>query len=209
MAPRLHLGAVPPDAVVVLFEQRFWEPVARGEVTVTFRRWKRRQAITGNRYRTPMAIIEADAVDVITVDDITDADARAGGYRSSSALIADLRGSADLDLYRIRFHVVDEPDPRATLAGDAALSTDDREDIDRRLDRLDRASSHGAWTRETLRLIERMPATRACRPGRRGRSGAACRSRPMCGSSRPRAHDQPWRRLRAQPAWAGLPRPQR
>ena len=114
MAPRLHLGTVPPDAVVVLFEQRFWEPVARGEVTVTFRRWKRRQAITGNRYRTPKAIIEADAVDVITVDDITDADARAGGYRSSSALIADLRGSADLDLYRIRFHVVDEPDPRAS-----------------------------------------------------------------------------------------------
>jgi hypothetical protein len=24
----------------VLFAQRFWEPVARGEVTVTFRRWK-------------------------------------------------------------------------------------------------------------------------------------------------------------------------
>ena len=25
----------------VLFEQRFWDPIARGEVTVTFRRWKR------------------------------------------------------------------------------------------------------------------------------------------------------------------------
>ena len=145
----------------MLFEQRFWEPIARGEITVTFRRWKRRQAIAGNRYRTAQAIIEADAVDVISVDDITDADARAGGYHDRGTLIADLRGTPDLSLYRIRFHVVDEPDPRAELAADGALTSDDRADIDRRLDRLDKASSHGAWTRDTLRLIERMPAVRA------------------------------------------------
>ena len=145
----------------MLFEQRFWEPIARGEVTVTFRRWKRRQAIAGHRYRTAKAIIEADAVDIVTVDDITDADALAGGHPDRASLIADLRGTPDLDLYRIRFHVVDEPDPRAQLAADDALTDDDRAAIDQRLDRLDRASSHGAWTRPTLRLIERMPATRA------------------------------------------------
>jgi hypothetical protein len=145
----------------MLFEQRFWEPIARGEVTVTFRRWKRRQAIAGNRYRTARAIIEADAVDVVTTDDITDDDARAGGYDDRGALIADLRGTPDLDLYRIRFHVVDEPDPRAELAADAALTAADRAEIDRRLDRLDQASGHGAWTRDTLRLIARMPAIRA------------------------------------------------
>ena len=145
----------------MLFEHRFWEPIARGEVTVTFRRWKKRQAIAGHRYRTPRAIIEADAVDIVTVDDITDADARAGGHPHRESLIADLRGTPDLDLYRIRFHVVDEPDPRATLAASATLSDDDRAEIDRRLDRLDQASRHGPWTRDTLRLIERMPATRA------------------------------------------------
>jgi hypothetical protein len=145
----------------VLFEQRFWEPIARGEVTVTFRRWKRRQAVAGNRYRTAMAIIEADAVDIVRVDDITDDDARAGGFHDRESLIGELRGTPDLDLYRVRFHVVDEPDPRATLAADAALSDEDRAEIDRRLDRLDRASRHGPWTRDTLRLIERMPAIRA------------------------------------------------
>jgi hypothetical protein len=145
----------------VLFEQRFWEPIARGEVTVTFRRWKRRQAIAGNRYRTAGGIIEADAVDVVTVDDITDEDARAGLYPSVDALVADLRGTPDLDLYRIRFHLVDEPDPRAVLADSAALTPEDVADLDQRLDRLDRASSHGPWTRETLQLIERRPAVRA------------------------------------------------
>ena len=62
--PAFTWGPFVPPAEV-LFEQRFWEPIARGEVTVTFRRWKRRQAIAGNRYRTPTAIIEADAVDIV------------------------------------------------------------------------------------------------------------------------------------------------
>jgi hypothetical protein len=145
----------------VLFEQRFWEPIARGEVTVTFRRWKRRQAIAGNRYRTAGGIIEADAVDVVTVDDITDADARAGLYPSVEALVADLRGTPDLDLYRIRFHTIDEPDPRALLAASSELTTDDLAHLDTRLARLDRASSHGPWTMATLRLIQRHPAVRA------------------------------------------------
>jgi hypothetical protein len=145
----------------VLFEQRFWEPIARGEVTVTFRRWKRRQAIAGNRYRTAGGIIEADAVDVVSVDDITEADARAGLYSSVEALVADLRGTPDLDLYRIRFHTVDEPDPRAVLAASSELSADDLAHLDARLARLDKASSHGSWTMATLRLIERRPAVRA------------------------------------------------
>ncbi|MEQ1785860.1 MAG: ASCH domain-containing protein [Acidimicrobiales bacterium] len=145
----------------MLFEQRFWEPIARGEVTVTFRRWKRRQALAGRRYRTAGGIIEVDAIDVIAPEEITDADAVAGLYPSAEAILADLRGTPDLDLYRIRFHLVTEPDPRAVLAGSADLSPDDAAEIDRRLERLDRASSHGAWTLDTLRLVERRPETRA------------------------------------------------
>ncbi len=145
----------------MLFEQRFWEPIARGEVSVTFRRWKRRQAITGRRYRTAGGIIEADAVDVISVGDITEADARAGGFASVDAVVAELRGPPDLDLYRIRFHLVDEPDPRAVLAESADLTDADLADLDARLARLDQASRHGAWTLETLQLIERRPEVRA------------------------------------------------
>ncbi len=145
----------------MLFEQRFWEPIARGEVTVTFRRWKRRQAIAGRRYRTPGGIIEADAVDVIREEDITEADAHAGLFPSVDAVVAALRGPPDMDLYRIRFHVVDEPDPRAVLAESADLTDAEREELDTRLARLDKASSHGAWTIDTLRLIQRRPAVRA------------------------------------------------
>jgi hypothetical protein len=145
----------------VLFEPRFWGPIERGEVTVTFRRWKRRQAVPGRRYRTPGGIIEVDAVDVVAESDITHADARAGLYPSVGALVADLRGTPDLDLFRIRFHAVDDPDPRAVLAAADDLTEQDIEELDRRLARLDKASSHGPWTLETLRLIDRRPAVRA------------------------------------------------
>lgn len=45
----------------MLFEQRFWDPVARGAVTLTFRRWKRAQVVPGRRYRTRGGMIEVEA----------------------------------------------------------------------------------------------------------------------------------------------------
>ncbi|MGK2948450.1 MAG: ASCH domain-containing protein [Acidimicrobiales bacterium] len=145
----------------MLFEQRFWEPIARGEVTVTFRRWKRRQVVPGRRYRTAGGIVEVDALDVIPEAEVTDADARASGYPDATAVLADLRGGPEVALHRVRFHLVDEPDPRTVLAHDAALDEAVLAAIDQRLDRLDRASRHGPWTRATLEQIARQPGVRA------------------------------------------------
>lgn len=145
----------------MLFEQRFWPLIASGKVTVTFRRWKRRQVVAGHRYRTPVGFIEVDGIDVIDPAGITDEDTVRSGYLSGDAVRAALRGDADLPTYRIAFHFVGGPDPRAELAATADLSDEDRADLDRRLDRLDRASPHGAWTRTVLALIAERPATRA------------------------------------------------
>jgi hypothetical protein len=92
---------------------------------------------------------------------ITDADAVRAGFGNAAALVAQLRGDDALTVYRIAFHVVDEPDPRSVLAASDALTDADRDEIQRRLDRLDRASSHGAWTRAVLEVIAAQPATRA------------------------------------------------
>ena len=61
-----------------------------------------------------------------------------------------MRGDPASPVYRIAFHVVSEPDPRAELAVNDALSDEDVAEITKRLDRLDRASSHGPWTRAVL-----------------------------------------------------------
>jgi hypothetical protein len=145
----------------MLFEARFRDGVQDGSVTVTFRRWKRCQAIAGHRYRTAVGMIEVEQVDVVDPAKITNADAKRSGYPSADAVRADLRGTDDLPVYRIRFHAVQGPAPRDELAGTGALSPEDVADITRRLDRLDRASSSGPWTRTTLALIAERPEVRA------------------------------------------------
>ncbi len=150
----------------MLFQARFWPLIADGSVTLTFRRWKRRQVVPGHRYRTGHRIvgrmmIEVDQVDEVDPAAISDADAVLAGFPDAATLVAQLRGDEDLPVYRIGFHVVDEPDPRSVLAATDQLSPDDRADIDRRLDRLDRASAHGPWTRAVLACIDARPATRA------------------------------------------------
>jgi hypothetical protein len=145
----------------VLFTQRFWPGIADGSITLTFRRWKRLQAVAGNRYRTPAGIIEVESVEIVDPQRIRDADARRSGFDSAAALVADLRGTADLPVYRIAFHRVEAPDPRAVLADDAVLDADAVANIDRRLDRLDAASANGPWTAAVLALIDAHPERRA------------------------------------------------
>jgi hypothetical protein len=150
----------------VLFQARFWPLIADGSVTLTFRRWRRRQVVAGHRYRTGHRIvgrmmIEVDDVREIEPLAVTDADALAAGFADAEELVGQLRGEPDLPVYRIAFHVVHEPDPRSVLAASAELTVADREAIQGRLDRLDRASSHGPWTRAVLEVIAAQPATRA------------------------------------------------
>lgn len=145
----------------MLFEARFGPGIADGSVSLTFRRWKRCQATAGKTYRTAAGRIEVETVDIVDPASITDREAKRAGYPDAAALVADLRGTDDLPVYRVAFHAATDDDPRAVLAATADLSADDVAEIDRRLDRLDRASSHGAWTMAVLRTIEARPATRA------------------------------------------------
>ena len=145
----------------MLFELRFAASIADGSVTMTFRRWKRRQVVAGRHYRTPGGIIEVDGIEEIDPVTISDVDARRSGYPSAAAVREGLRGDPGATVYRIAFHAVGGPDPRAELAANDALSVDDVAEIDRRLDRLDRASTRGPWTRAVLDTIAEHPATRA------------------------------------------------
>jgi len=135
--------------------------IADGSVTVLLRRWRRRQAIPGRRYRTAAGILEVEAVDLIDEANITDADARAAGAADAAQARAQLRGPADAPVTRVRFRHVDEPDPRSVLAADDDLDDEDVAAIARRLERMDRASSHGPWTLTTLRAIAAAPGVRA------------------------------------------------
>jgi hypothetical protein len=143
----------------VLFRQSVWAGLADGSVTVAFRRWKRPTVKTGGRLITPAGVLAIDEVGEIDEGDITAADARRAGFADRDALLAELAGRAG-QLYRVDFHLAGE-DPRIALRGRSALTPDDLAELERRLARLDRASTHGPWTDDVLRLIAARPGARA------------------------------------------------
>ena len=144
----------------VLFKQRFWPGLADGSITLTFRTWTKPQVKAGRQYRSPAGMLEVDAVDQVAVADITDADARRAGFTDRAELVGQLRDPAAGQVYRIELHHGGR-DPREQLRAQADLSPADVEALTKRLDRLDRASTSGPWTRTTLRLIADHPARRA------------------------------------------------
>jgi len=145
----------------VLVERRAREGIFDGSVTVLVRRWRRPQATTGHVYRTAAGRIAVDAVTVIDPDALTDADAGAAGYPSADALRAGLRGDDGDPVYLLRVRPAEGPDPRAELAENADLTPTDVAELDRRLDRLDRAGGAGPWTRSVLAAIQAEPGRRA------------------------------------------------
>jgi hypothetical protein len=134
--------------------------VADGSVTLAYRRWRRQDVRPGATFRTVAGVVRVDAVEVVDAAAITDADAVAAGWPDAARLRRRLDKVEEGDTYRVTLSWAG-PDPRVALRESAELTDADVAAIDARLERLDRASSHGPWTMQTLDLIRRRPHTRA------------------------------------------------
>lgn len=142
------------------FTKRFWAGLEDGSITVAVRRWRRPSVKAGGTMQTRGGLLGIDSIEVVEPVDVTEADAREAGYHSLDELIDDLSAGGEGLVYRVRFHRIGD-DPRVALRNYDQLSDEDVAGITSRLQRLDRASVHGPWTREILDLIERFPARRA------------------------------------------------
>jgi len=143
----------------VLFERQLREGIGEGRIVLTFRRWNRCQVVAGHRYRTGSDIIEVYAVDLVTAQDIDAGQASEAGYATVKELVADLRGDEKTPLYRVRFHRVDEPDPRDELAAQSELTSRELAALTAQLTRMDNSGSRGPWTSAVLTQIADHPAT--------------------------------------------------
>ncbi len=91
------------------FSQELREDVLSGEITVSFRLWRRPQVKPGGRYRVGGGQIVVDSVELVPFSSIDDTDLR----RSGEADLESLRRRAahagpihdDTLLYRVEFHV--------------------------------------------------------------------------------------------------------
>ncbi len=150
----------------MLFKVKYHAGLADGSITLAFRYWQRPSVKAGGRLRTPVGELSIRNVVTTTESKISEADARRAGYETRAALLADLqqsrRPAADRSdaLYRIEF-VYAGADSRIELREQGALGEAELADLVRRLDRLDRASTHGAWTRKVLGLVAEFPRLRA------------------------------------------------
>jgi hypothetical protein len=134
--------------------------IRAGDVDLAFRRWERPRLKVGTRMRTAVGLVEVTSVDRVPVSSLTAAEARRAGAVSLAALRQGLdRLHSDRPVFRIGLRYAGA-DPRHALR-EAVPGTAEIDAIIAWLDRLDRASPAGPWTRETLLLIDELPATRA------------------------------------------------
>ena len=133
--------------------------IREGTIDLAFRRWDRPRVVVGTKMRTAEGLLEVTSVDQVEVADLSEDDARRAGSPSLEALVAALAPKADKPTWRVGLRHAGD-DPRAVLR-DAVPDAGEVATILARLDRLDRSSPYGAWTRETLDLIDRNPERRA------------------------------------------------
>jgi hypothetical protein len=147
----------------MLFAGSDRDGVADGKITTAYRRWAEARVVEGRIYRTNAGRIEIDSVREVNPDLIADndADVEAADRRNAKDVRRRLRGNEDWPTYLIKFHLVEGPDPREQLAAQSTLSADELDDLTGRLAKFDELSRQGAWTADTLRLIQSKPATRA------------------------------------------------
>jgi hypothetical protein len=104
---------------MLLFKKRFLPAIRTGQKTQTIRLWKHRRMRAGQRSYVPgVGAILVEAVEPISLDDLTDADAELDGFSSLAALrqeLADLylaQAAEGQQFYRVRFSLA----PRETSA---------------------------------------------------------------------------------------------
>jgi hypothetical protein len=148
---------------VLLFSASDHGRVATGEITVTFRLWKRAHVKAGKTYATGFGDVFIEDVRVIPAALIDDEDVRRSAYRDAD----EVRRKAgehtksfvgpDTMLHRVQFRYVGtrEPGPPAESPDIGAIL--------KRLVRMDQRSPDGPWTLKALHLIAEQPRTVAHR----------------------------------------------
>lgn len=98
----------------VQFSAELVPRVLSGEITLTFRLWRRAQVKVGGRYRIGPGQIHVDAIDIVPFAAVDDVDLRCAGEPDRQSLRSRTAHAGPVHdhtlVYRIEFHVV-EPAP--------------------------------------------------------------------------------------------------
>jgi hypothetical protein len=143
----------------VIIRRRFLDGIEKGAVTLAFRRWRRPSVKAGGTLLTSAGLLHIGEIELVAVDDISNADAKRAGYDGRSSLLAELNERKEGKVYRIEVGPL-EPDPRIALR-ETRPADSEIDQLISRLDRIDARSNGKPWTRRVLDLLDAHPAVRA------------------------------------------------
>ena len=126
----------------MLFKSDTLRRIRSGEITLAFRKWRRPTVKRGGTLKTAAGLLGIDAVEEVSEDEITDADAVQAGHESAKEVRETLSERSEGKVFRVRFKRAGE-DPRIELRQRKDLSEDEWREVETRLGRLDKASRKG------------------------------------------------------------------
>ena len=147
----------------MIFTLEHLQGIRSGEIQLAFRRWKRARVKQGSLIRTEVCTIRIDDVSIVQENTLELSDARKAGFNDVDQLLA-ASSKYQGDLYKIQLSYYSE-DPRIALR-QQSLNEALFLQITQKLQRLDRSSKDGPWTRSLLRVIIDNPHVRAAELGK-------------------------------------------
>ena len=92
------------------FSPELRDDVASGDITVSFRLWRRPKVKVGGRYPVGPVVIEVDSIELLPFSSVTAADVRRCGEKNRETLRLRTAHAGPVNddtlVYRIEFHVV-------------------------------------------------------------------------------------------------------
>jgi hypothetical protein len=153
----------------MIFRLDVLERIARGEVTLAFRRWIKAPPANGSTLRTPIGVVALSGVTVVRPEDVTEEDATLAGASSRQQLFAELRDEGSLIRMEVRLVGAD---PRVELRDTPFRDDAEIAAVRSRLAQIDRRAD-SPWTASVLELIGRHPGVLASRLAKKAGMDAA------------------------------------
>jgi hypothetical protein len=142
----------------MLFRRQTLEGIARGAVTLAFRRWKRPTAKAGGRVRTAAGAVMLGEIVRCDAAVLSEHDAKAAGFEDLAALLGMLGPEDGNPVYRIEIRGI-EPDDRVAKRETVRPSPAEWRELRARFARWEKSTP--GYYRAILQIIAARPATLA------------------------------------------------
>lgn len=140
----------------MLFKQKDLEGIKAGNITLSFRNWKKLSVNVGSEIKTTVGVVKIGSIREVKLEDITDEEAKAAGFASAKSLTGLLASQKEGKIYKIAVTYLQE-DPRIELREQNIITEEEFNEIKKALENLDKFSKVGKWTIKTLQAIRENP----------------------------------------------------